>query len=426
MIDNLYFRRPLNDVYDLEGFTTSEILSQFHTKIKEVIKAFNEIDTQFKDYQENINAKIDYLINIGIKETVARKIQEMYDNGDFQQIFETLNTNISNYIEVTKDNKNKVAYLMNEIKRPIFKTPFGCNIEMANSNQGSSYSLETIKKKIDDFKDAGIKDCMLVIHTYVNGNALGQVESNELIDQVYNYLINSGLNVIALKIHCNDFRKALTGTSLTTNQKEVLKVQWLNLIQALAIKFQNKIENFIVINEGDSIYKDSTYTTFVIDCLQKAKDYGYKASITTSSIKNWLELPQAITDNLDFICSNAYPPLGNNGLDTPLSTVVTGFTRSGIETWCKIAKEKYPDKEVWLTETGCEDRESCLILPYVWDFGNGETFNNGKVQALALEGLFISFENTKLDRIFNWYPLRGEYAKNIIKYYVKGVNNLYE
>ena len=49
MIKDLYFKRPLNDVYDVEGYTTSEILSVFYSKFKEIITAFNNIDKQLVD-----------------------------------------------------------------------------------------------------------------------------------------------------------------------------------------------------------------------------------------------------------------------------------------------------------------------------------------------------------------------------------------
>ena len=51
----------LNDVYDVEGYTTSEVLCKFNEKINEIIDEFNRIDDNFTDLDTNVNEKLTYV-----------------------------------------------------------------------------------------------------------------------------------------------------------------------------------------------------------------------------------------------------------------------------------------------------------------------------------------------------------------------------
>ena len=85
----------LNDVYDVEGYTTAEVLCKFHEKINEIIDEFNRIDEEFTDLETNTNEKINYLLNEGLKEEVATKLIEMKNNGELENI---INNSVFNEI----------------------------------------------------------------------------------------------------------------------------------------------------------------------------------------------------------------------------------------------------------------------------------------------------------------------------------------
>ena len=103
--------------------------------------------------------------------------------------------------------------------------------------------------------------------------------------------------------------------------------------------------------------------------------------------------------------------------------MVNAFEVYNLNHWINSHKEKY-NKEIFITEIGIEDRPSCFASTYVWDFGNGENFNNGKVQKIMLKGIFESLkDNDNLDKLFYWFPFRGNSVKDVINYYVGGNYN---
>ena len=76
----------LNDVYDVEGYTTSEVLCKFHEKINEIIDEFNRIDENFINLDTNVNEKLTYLLNEGLTIEVSNKVIEMYKNGKLERL----------------------------------------------------------------------------------------------------------------------------------------------------------------------------------------------------------------------------------------------------------------------------------------------------------------------------------------------------
>ena len=55
MNDEFIFNKRLFDVYDCEGYTTSEVLSYFYKKINDFVKKFNELE-------DKTNERLDYLL----------------------------------------------------------------------------------------------------------------------------------------------------------------------------------------------------------------------------------------------------------------------------------------------------------------------------------------------------------------------------
>ena len=74
MYDDFIFNKRLYDVYDCEGYTTAEVLSYFYEKINEFFQKFNELE-------DTTNERLEYLLGEGLSLEVAKKINELYENG---------------------------------------------------------------------------------------------------------------------------------------------------------------------------------------------------------------------------------------------------------------------------------------------------------------------------------------------------------
>ena len=97
MNDEFIFNKRLGDVYDCEGYTTSEVLSYFYEKINDFVERFNELEGTTQE-------RLDYLLGEGLSLEVANKINEMYKNGTLQEIinnnlFSDLSTKVNNKID---------------------------------------------------------------------------------------------------------------------------------------------------------------------------------------------------------------------------------------------------------------------------------------------------------------------------------------
>jgi lysophospholipase L1-like esterase len=116
-------------VYDYKGLSMQELLSQFFTKINEVVNQMNEtseyVDTEIAEFENTVNGentsfkntvntKIEgfeedlvYLLGQGLNNEVAAKLQTWYDNGDLASIinsgiFNTLSSSV-NTLETDMD-----------------------------------------------------------------------------------------------------------------------------------------------------------------------------------------------------------------------------------------------------------------------------------------------------------------------------------
>ena len=58
----------LNDVYDVEGYTTSEVLCKFHEKITELIEEMNRLEINVEEFKKVVIKQV---------ESNERRIEEL-------------------------------------------------------------------------------------------------------------------------------------------------------------------------------------------------------------------------------------------------------------------------------------------------------------------------------------------------------------
>ena len=84
-------------------------------------------------------------------------------------------------------------------------------------------------------------------------------------------------------------------------------------------------------------------------------------------------------------------------------------------------KEKYPTKEVVMTETGVQDKWCALSKPEKFDWEEN-TVNTGIVQSIYLYGLLVNTNVDYIDSVWWWYNFidKDGYTSKLTRYMLKG------
>ena len=143
-IDNIGLTRMLTQAYDFEGFTTQEVWSRIAQRMNIIVDHFNYLDSKFNNQKENFDKKLDYLLNEGLTEQVARQIVLLVDNGTMEEI---INTNVFNSLNTTiENNKLDIESKLNNYKEEN-------NTELNNINNELNEKINSNKKEIDNKKN---------------------------------------------------------------------------------------------------------------------------------------------------------------------------------------------------------------------------------------------------------------------------------
>ena len=157
-IDNIGLTRMLTQSYDFDGFTSQEVWSRIAQRMNIIIEHFNYLDSKFNNQKEIVDKKLDYLLNEGLTEQVARQILLRIEDGTMEElinknVFNSLNTTIENNkldiegkLNIYKEeNNNELSNINNELNNAKLKV---------NNNENSIISLNekynTNKLEIDN------------------------------------------------------------------------------------------------------------------------------------------------------------------------------------------------------------------------------------------------------------------------------------
>ncbi len=116
MFNRYILDKHLNDVYDVEGYTTSEVLCQFYEKIREIITEVNKVTINNEEFKKVVSQKIEYLLGEGLALEVADNITEMYNDGRLetiinQEVFGNINQRLEDTSNLAESNERKIAEL---------------------------------------------------------------------------------------------------------------------------------------------------------------------------------------------------------------------------------------------------------------------------------------------------------------------------
>ena len=432
----------INTIYDFDNaFSINELLCKFWEKIEETINISNEcIDilnwVKEQGLSDEVEKLITQLVDDGTIEQMINidKIEELrtlintnreqleQNKTEFINKIEELRTLTNTHSEQMEENKKEVINKINDLNnnKRIFKAVFGHCVDWSfKDGNGSNWGEEKIKTEIDNLKRFGVEELSITIQTKCQNKIVSLVSDLELFKKCLDYAKEKGLKTSMIKIHCNEFRESLNNTL----DKTSLFNQWYSLVTNVSNYFKGYCEYFVPINEGEIIFKENAYEDFLNGCLTIGKNAGFKCGFAPSSAIQWDLLPETVRNSCDFISFNCYPSVSLKGLKTTYEDVINAFEDYQLNQWINSHKEKY-NKEIIITEIGIEDRASCFANTYVWDFGNGEPYNNGQVQNIMLKGIFESLkDNTNLNKLYYWFPFRGNKVIESINYYVGGATN---
>lgn len=156
-IDNIGLTRMLTQAYDFDGFTTQEVWSRIAQRMNIIVEHFNYLDSKFNNQKENVDKKLEYLLNDGLTEQVARQIVLRIDDGTMEElintnVFNSLNTTIeNNKLDIEsklnnykEENNNELNNIINELneKYNSNKQEIDNNLNTINNNL-SNYMLKS-------------------------------------------------------------------------------------------------------------------------------------------------------------------------------------------------------------------------------------------------------------------------------------------
>ena len=197
-IDNIGLTRMLTQSYDFEGFTTQEVWSRIAQRMNIIIEHFKYLDSKFNNQKEIVDKKLDYLLNEGLTEQVARQILLRMEDGTIEEL---INTNVFNSLNTTIEN-NKLDI---EGKLNIYKEEN--NNELNNIND----ELNNTKLKVNNNENS-----IISLNEKYNTNKL-EIDNNlnkinTINNNLSNYMLKSDLITETGSITLGDNIKIATDT----------------------------------------------------------------------------------------------------------------------------------------------------------------------------------------------------------------------
>lgn len=218
MFDRYILDKHLNDVYDVEGYTTSEVLCKFYEKISEIITEVNRVGIDNEEFKKVVSQKIEYLLGEGLALEVAENITEMYNDGRLetiinQEVFGDINQRLEDTTELAESNERKIT----ELDRKTVQKLADMEAELNNKKNEIDNTLNTKTNEIN----TNLENLRSYVDISIN-NVNSKMQSRYQIATNFNELkqcvdlINNG--TIQTKVI-----KLLTGSYSPTESLELTK-----------------------------------------------------------------------------------------------------------------------------------------------------------------------------------------------------------
>lgn len=262
-------------------------------------------------------------------------------------------------------------------------------------------SVADAKLTFQKIKNIGAEYVLLSVS--INNNLSTNIPSKWVDDAYTIELINFAKSInlkVALKCH-----NVPTDGDGTNNYKPQNATTWFAnyktlVLQQSKIASDNQIEYFFISNEMKSMTIEE-FKSFWVDIIDSVKSRYLELKIGSS-----VNMPEALTyslwNELDFYGFNLYPNLSRNGLNSTDNELRSSFyyDLEGYEVIPFLMEKSMDNKEIWVTETGCQPRLNALEHPSSWDTSSPY---NEEIQRIYYEYALSMFSNMQgLSAISIW------------------------
>lgn len=280
-------------------------------------------------------------------------------------------------------------------------------------------SRSSIENDISNWKNAGVDGAVIIIHVSYNYNTKQFYICENLDDMEYaiKKLQEKNISVNAIKLHNNFTKREINDAT-----DSLYESSWLGFINLIGNRFKKyNIPLMTIMNEFSVIYNDKNYVFFVINCINSAKALGYKVSITTTNNDSeWLNMPDDICGNLDYLCINFYPCLIKKNTKVTYSECLHNWCSQIFLDKVKNLINKYPNTKFIVSECGVQDYMIALSQPSRYSWESKDCVSTGGIaQSMFMLGMFEYLNNNAIDQVWWWYGIsNNEPTNNIIKHYL--------
>ena len=282
------------------------------------------------------------------------------------------------------------------------------------------YSEDVRKQLISNYSLYGIKEYPIIIHISFNEKT-GKfyiVENLNIIKNVIDYGIELGVYPVCIKMHAQKYNEE----HINNYGHSKFYNTWLGFIEELAAAFNkySSIEYLTVHNEVGYLYDTDTHEQFVINCLKKAKDLGYKTGVTCAGFNNFVKIKESVINNSDAVFVNHYQAISDKGTKTTRRDGVLSWQGS-IFNWIDYIKNKYAGKPIIISESGVQNNWYALCNPGRWDWD--DIHYSPEPVGIYLYGLLeVLKDNDDIERVWWWYDIVGyKCCQELLNEYLKGV-----
>lgn len=423
----------LKRVYDFSEMTNEELRCKFFQKLEECIDLCN-----------NISDVVEWLKNEGLEKEVVEKLNLWLEDGTLENLinidkFNELKTELTNEINRTKEqseqNKNDILKIKDyTVKNIKFKPNFKHNLYWSEKTE-----LEW-ENDLLVFKKCGIKKAVLVVMIEKDSDNTFRVENNfeKYIKFLNDNHANYDITHVDIKIHFN-FDKQVV---MDYGRFDFIPI-YERLVEQIVKYVHDNISNSIIVenvtylNETwfyfrtwkldeewvEDNYTQTRYYAFWDNLKTIVNNYGYKNSVCFAGVKDYITASSYLINTLSFIGINTYPSLSQSFEKTTVEQCIESWKCHDIYNQIKEIRNSFPNKPIFITETGCQDWWASLIRTESYNMDvKYRVASHGLTTYLMMKSFFEVF-NDLIDEVWWWFEVKqSNYDKNIamIKEYIGG------
>ena len=349
--------------------------------------------------------------------------------------FTSVEENIKNNSEQLDKNKNDILKIKDyTLKNAKFKPNFKHNLYWCEKTE-----LDW-ENDLLVFKKCGIKKAVLVVMIEKDSDNTFRLENKfeKYIKFLNDNHVKYDITHVDIKIHFNFSNQIV----IDFGRFDFIPIYEKLVEQIVRYVHDNisnliKVENVTYLNETwfynrtwkleenwvEDKYTQSKYHAFWDNLKTIVNKYGYKNSVCFAGVKGYITASSYLLNTLDFIGINTYPSLSQSFEKTTIEQCIESWKCHDIYNQIKEIRNSFPNKPIFITETGCQDWWASLIRTESYNMDiKYRVPSHGITTYLMMKSFFEVF-NDLIDEVWWWFEVKqSNYDKNIamIKEYVGG------